>query len=229
MPKLDIEDIPQPFDLSDEEIPTFMDEMAVVANTADFLHTIGAPIEADADTIQQEKALLQRAVTARDRNALSSSVGVGLGAKSFLTTYGSMLAFDVGQARAAVTAKLMEIANCGDIRYELKALELLGKHSDIGLFTERSEITVKHQDANTLEAAIKARIKSLIDTPSLPATQDELDDELGVFTPPEPDLPDLDELLGTAPPPDIDVLNALEERYAEAEKPKPKRKRKSRP
>ena len=35
----------------------------------------------------------------------------------------------------------MEIADCGDTRYELKALELLGKHSDIGIFTERSEIT----------------------------------------------------------------------------------------
>jgi hypothetical protein len=47
---------------------------------------------------------------------------------------------------------------------ELKALELLGKHSDIGLFTERSEITVHHKNSEDLENSIKERIKRLLNT-----------------------------------------------------------------
>ena len=44
---------------------------------------------------------------------------------------------DANQARAAITHKLMEIANCGEIKFELKALELLGKHSDMRLVHEQ--------------------------------------------------------------------------------------------
>jgi hypothetical protein len=94
----------------------------------------------------------------------------------------------------------MEIANCGDTRYELKALELLGKHSDIGIFTERSEITINYQNPKDLEEAIKERVKrllnaSVVDVSPLNAN---LDEELGVFS--EPDAPDLlKELEGNVP------------------------------
>jgi hypothetical protein len=87
------------------------------------------------------------------------------------------------QARAAITNKLMEIANCGDARYELKALELLGKHSDIGIFTERSEITINYKDPADLEKEIKDRVKRLLNAnvvETVPLSQS-LDEELGVF------------------------------------------------
>jgi hypothetical protein len=45
----------------------------------------------------------------------------------------------------------------------LKALELLGKASD--LFTERSEITITHKTSDELKAAIKARIQLLMQNP----------------------------------------------------------------
>jgi hypothetical protein len=98
-------------------------------------------------------------------------------------TYGQQLAMDAAQARAAITNKLMEIANCGDARYELKALELLGKHSDIGIFTERSEITINYKDPADLEKEIKDRVKRLLNAnvvETVPLSQS-LDEELGVF------------------------------------------------
>jgi hypothetical protein len=106
-----------------------------------------------------------------------------LAAASFLRTYGQQLAMDTAEARAAITNKLMEIANCGDPRYELKALELLGKHSDIGIFTQRSEITINYKNPADLENEIKERVKrllnaSVVETISL---EDSLDEELGIF------------------------------------------------
>jgi hypothetical protein len=83
----------------------------------------------------------------------------------------------------------MEIADCGDPRYELKALELLGKHSDIGIFTERSEVTINYKSPEDLEAAIKERVKNLLnatvvdEVPLGAATTDEdLTEMLGVLT-----------------------------------------------
>jgi hypothetical protein len=104
---------------------------------------------------------------------------------------------DAAQARAAITNKLMEIANCGDARYELKALELLGKHSDIGIFTERSEITINYKDPNDLENEIKDRVKRLLNASVVETVplSDSLDEELGVFEA-EPTLADeLEDLL----------------------------------
>jgi hypothetical protein len=59
----------------------------------------------------------------------------------------------------------MEISQDEDNKTALKALELLGKASD--LFTERSEITITHQTSDELKSAIKERIKLLMQTQQL--------------------------------------------------------------
>jgi hypothetical protein len=100
-------------------------------------------------------------------------------AAAFLRTYGAQLAMDAAKARAAITNKLMEIADCGDPRYELKALELLGKHSDIGIFTQRSEITINYKNPADLEDAIKERVKNLLNATVVETIS--LDDQLGVL------------------------------------------------
>jgi hypothetical protein len=61
-------------------------------------------------------------------------------------------------------------------------LELLGKHSDIGIFTERSEITINYKNPEDLENAIKERVKRLINADIIDITplNNDLDDELGI-------------------------------------------------
>jgi hypothetical protein len=84
------------------------------------------------------------------------------------------------QARNFITNKLIKLADNGDPKIELKALELLGKHSDIGLFTERSEITVHHTTSQSLENSIKERVKRLLNTDVSDITPlDDLDAQLG--------------------------------------------------
>jgi hypothetical protein len=126
----------------------------------------------------------------------------------FLKSYANKVAADAAEIRSAITAKLMEIANCGDPRYELKALELLGKHSDIGLFTERSEITINHKTSDDLEAAIKERVKRLLNANVVDVTPitDNLDDELGVVDDEPRRL--LDEIGGVADEGDDDNSDA---------------------
>ena len=63
---------------------------------------------------------------------------------------------------------------------ELKALELLGKMSDVGAFTEKSEITVTHKSSETLQGLIKEKINRLIDLDIEDVVEitDSLDEEL---------------------------------------------------
>jgi hypothetical protein len=45
----------------------------------------------------------------------------------------------------------------------MRALELLGKVGDVGLFVERSEVTVRHKTTVELEDSIKSRIAKLLE------------------------------------------------------------------
>jgi hypothetical protein len=196
MPTVNIEPVegpPVPYDTSDELAGSFMDEVAVAANTAELQVALGAPLEVSEATANREKSLLEKALAEKKTTPLQHPT-TAFAAAAFLRTYGMHLALDVAQARSAITHKLMELANCGDPKYELRALELLGKHSDIGLFTERSEITVNYKDPNELENAIKERVKRLLNAEVIdvqPIGAD-LDDTLGIAENP------LDDLLGSA-------------------------------
>lgn len=78
----------------------------------------------------------------------------------YISEYEKQIVADKIQVRTIVVNRLMEISKDPDNRTALKALELLGKASD--LFTERSEITITHQTSDELKAAIKERINQLM-------------------------------------------------------------------
>ena len=178
-------DHPVPYDLAEEKPATLLDEIAVAGNTAELQESLGADFDVTEGDTQREKELLDAVANAKKPSNLTNQ-STAFAAATFLRTYGQQLAMDAAEARAAITNKLMELADCGDPRYELKALELLGKHSDIGIFTERSEITVNYSNPEDLEKAIKERVKNLlnatvVDTVSASGmTEEDLDDILGV-------------------------------------------------
>ena len=80
---------------------------------------------------------------------------------TILTEYDHKVVEDAAQMRTYVTNKLLEISSCGDSKQELRALELLGKISDVGLFSEKTEINVTHT-TDSLEHALKDKINRLM-------------------------------------------------------------------
>jgi hypothetical protein len=171
-----------PFDLSDEDFDSFADKLASVGNTAELLEQLGAPIESSKENLEEEAALLDAAIDNQKVTPLTKSLPAALGAAAFLRAYGQGRAMDANQVRTALTNKLLEIADCGEIKYELKAIELLGKHSDVGLFTDRSEINVNYNSPESLEKAITERVKRLLnaDVIDMKPLGMDLDEELGI-------------------------------------------------
>jgi hypothetical protein len=90
---------------------------------------------------------------------------------SQLSAYDHEIAENPSQVRNYVTNKLIEISDCGDVKHELKALELLGKISSVNLFSETSQVTVTHTTSADLEAAIRDRIKKLLDSDVIDKTR----------------------------------------------------------
>jgi hypothetical protein len=182
---------PLPYSLDAEEPEAYIDQVAIAAKTAELIEQLGAPLEITPGTLHQEKALIDSALKGKNPAALKN-YSTALAASAFIREYGHNLAHDVMEVRAALTNKLLELANCGETKHELKAIELLGKHSDIGLFTERSEITVNYKSPEALENAIKERVKRLLNAEviEMPTTGVDLDEELGVYAPPDAEEPE---------------------------------------
>ena len=79
-----------------------------------------------------------------------------------LAEFDTQVIKDSQQLRTYITNKLLHITQCGDTKDELKALELLGKSSDVGLFVEKSEIEIRHTTSAVLESTIAKRITALL-------------------------------------------------------------------
>ena len=60
-----------------------------------------------------------------------------------------------------MTNKLIDETENPDPRVRIRALELLGKISDVGLFAEKSEVTITHQSTDDLRARLREKLQKL--------------------------------------------------------------------
>lgn len=80
-----------------------------------------------------------------------------------LKNFGHSVVESATQIRHLVTNKLIEETESPDVRARLRALELLGKIADVGLFAERTEVTVTHQSTNDLKDRLRSKLAKLVD------------------------------------------------------------------
>jgi hypothetical protein len=172
---------PIPYDLSDHEPKTQSDAIAVAINTAAMLEELGGLIDFTADDGKKAVELLTTPVSTPKH---VSSPAIAKAAFNIIRQHDYQTFDDAQQARNFITNKLVQLADCGDTKIEIKALELLGKHSDVGLFTNRSEITINHRSSESLENSIKERVKRLLNSSediSDITPLDDLDTHLGAI------------------------------------------------
>ena len=82
--------------------------------------------------------------------------------RTMLNEYNSHTVADAAELRMVVTNKLLDLSMCGDPRIEIKATEMLGKISDVGLFTEKTEITVNYNSVADIDKAIKDKVRKML-------------------------------------------------------------------
>jgi hypothetical protein len=111
-----------------------------------------------------------------------SSPGTVIHLKAILDEYDRTVVQSAAQLRRYVTNKLVAESANPDARIRMKSLELLGKISDVGLFTDKTEITLKHRPTEELEQLLRERLMKTIDAepakPEAKAVISRYDDEL---------------------------------------------------
>ena len=90
-------------------------------------------------------------------------------AGSILDEFGQLVVRNSVQLRYMVTNKLILESDNPDARVRLRALEMLGKISDVGLFTEKKEVTINHSSTEELRASLKNKLSRLISPDDEPA------------------------------------------------------------
>jgi len=110
--------------------------------------------------------------------------------RSYLDEYGRAVVNHAVEIRHAVTNRLIEESINPDPRIRIRALELLGKISDVGLFTDRTEITITHQTTDELRLKLRAKLQRLVAQPEIQDAEVvlegdviDVDAELGLNTP----------------------------------------------
>jgi hypothetical protein len=215
--------VPYPESLDPEEPVTLRENMELAANTAEVIKALGGQVPSTpdaqdkADTVFKEFA--ERAKqqfeqvknkggrprkypAAPAANVLPTVYDLPVADRisGMLREYNNEFVADAAQLRKVVTNKLLDLASCGDPKIEIKATEMLGKISDVGLFSEKTEISVTYNNTADLDQAIKDNVRKLMKLYGgrESAIDVDLDKEFGKppvlemvqdVTPVEPDLP----------------------------------------
>jgi hypothetical protein len=170
-------DHPIPANPTDKEPRDPQEKVKVSATTARLLGELGMPLDMTMAEAAEAQDLFAGHPEQEPGDVYKQGVAVRLSA--LLNVYDKQIVGDAVQLRHYITNRLIEISSCGTVKDELRALELLGKISDVGLFTEKQEITVTHRTSEELEHAIKERVKRLIHSNIIDVTPEDTElDEL---------------------------------------------------
>jgi hypothetical protein len=194
-----------PDNLSDELAPSFQENARVAASTAALMAELGMPFEMTEEDEKLAHELFKQVDSKKKPNSPQASYNppnlyqgnVALKLSALLNEYDHRVILDATQARTYITNRLLEISSCGDAKQELRAIELLGKLSDVGAFAEKSEITITHRTSDDLKNVIADKIQKLLlqqQNKTIDITPDDsLERELGLIE--DVEVTDVDTLL----------------------------------
>jgi hypothetical protein len=121
-------------------------------------------LEADPQVTAEDRKISRKIFTegvATDEELASPGVVVHIA--SLLNEYDKTVVHSAAQLRIYVTNRLIMESDNRDARIRMKALEMLGKISDVGLFTDKTEITMRHRPTEELEQLLRERLTRVIE------------------------------------------------------------------
>lgn len=83
--------------------------------------------------------------------------------EALVTEYDWRVIQHTDQIRMIVTNKLLQLSDYKDPKIQIKAVELLGKLADVGMFVEKQEITYKQRSDDEIDAALSEKLGVLIE------------------------------------------------------------------
>ena len=158
--------------LPQQPVTDLYERVKATAHTADILAGLGMKIDPPSNSDNDVAATLAAAYAAdpeKTSRAVSNSRAATMTPASLIQTrsildeFGTAVVRHSVEIRHLVTNKLLIESENPDPRVRIRALELLGKISDVGLFTERSEVLITHQSTDDLRKKLREKFNRILD------------------------------------------------------------------
>jgi predicted ATP-grasp superfamily ATP-dependent carboligase len=157
-------DLAIPFPEDNPVLANFIEKAQAACNSAQLLGLNMEPTEEDKLVAEEATyAVAQNEEKANKKLVKKDLKPAAYGqVKTVLDAYSTRVVENAMQIRLLVTNKLILDSDSPDDRTRLRALELLGKITDVGLFTEKSEVTINNRSTQDLLESVRAKIQRLM-------------------------------------------------------------------
>jgi hypothetical protein len=168
MQQLHVEpDLAIPFPEDNPVLANFRERAEAACRTAELLELDTTPDEEDmavAETIAYEVAKNEDKVNTKITTKKASTIkpATYYAVNDILKEFSTKVVDNALQIRLLVTNKLLLESVNEDAKIRIRALELLGKITDVGLFTEKSEVTINHRSNQELVDSLRSKIHKLM-------------------------------------------------------------------
>lgn len=151
--------IPFPFDTNPEEIEQFRERAKAAVETIKEIVDLGGEIE-----ITEDDRVKARGAAASDETIkiTEKNAGALVHLEAILSEYDRDLLNVSSRLRSYVTNKLLMETIDEDAKVRLKALELLGKVTSVGLFSDRIEVDVKHRSVDQVDKELDSILEKYL-------------------------------------------------------------------
>lgn len=150
-------DVPYPSSLTPEEAKTLHEKAQAAFKTVEFLQENG--MEVEKPTPSDKKAARSLFFEAPGAEKEVNTSGKALMLKALLDEYDVEVIRNAAQLRGYIKLKLLELTETGKETTQLKALELLGKLSEVQAFSEHIEVNVTHRTTEELQQTLATKLK----------------------------------------------------------------------
>lgn len=153
--------IPVPVDLTPQEAKTLYERAKAAFNTAEFLYANGLkPRPEDAQAAQRESAKQFTGNPTAGRRPFNAQTATWL--NDLLDKYNNAIVEDTMRLKTYVTTRLVEESDpislgekAGD---RLRALESLGRLTQLGMFADKVEVNVNHKSTDELKTELSKKL-----------------------------------------------------------------------
>ena len=143
--------IPFPFDTQPEEITVWRDRAKTAVDTILEVIRLGGNVTID----DEDRSKARNVATGNAPLQINEeNAGALIHLEAILSEYDKGLLNTATRLRAYVTNKLLLETIDEDAKVRIKALELLGKITNVGLFSERIDINVTHRTVEEIDSEL---------------------------------------------------------------------------
>lgn len=148
----------------------FSDRIAAATKTVEILARNGLNVNPeDVDLGPVESLVMSYATVPEDTNKAATVTRLGrltpaqlVFTNKLLDEWGHKVVESASQVRHLVMNRLLHETDNEDPRIRIRALELLGKVTEVGLFSERVEVTHTHQTADDLREKLREKLQKIV-------------------------------------------------------------------